>query len=102
MKKTIIGIMTILVLILANITVVQAATATATLKTSNETVKVGETFTVTLSVSCEDGINGIDCTYSYDEDKLELVSAALKDTTTWASLGSGKDITVISNSETQI
>ena len=102
MKKIIITIL-LLICILASFTTVQAdSTATATLRTSNSTVKIGETFTVTLSVWCEEGINGIDTTYSYDSDKLELVSASLKDTTNWASLGSGDQITVISNSESKI
>lgn len=103
MKKKLITFAIIIMVILANLSIVQAATtATATLKTNKDKVKPGDTFTVTLSVACEDGINGIDTTYSYDTDKLELVSANVKDSANWSSLGSDKQITVISNSTSKI
>lgn len=103
MKKKLITFAIIIMVILANLSIVQAATtATATLKTNKDKVKPGDTFTVTLSVACEDGINGIDTTYSYDADKLELVSASVKDSVNWSSLGSDKQITVICNSTSKI
>lgn len=103
MQKKLITIAMIIMVILANLSIVQAATtATATLATNKEKVKPGDTFTVTLSVTCEDGINGIDTTYSYDTDKLELVSASVKDSANWSSLGSDNQITVICNSTSKI
>ena len=103
MRKKLIIITIISILVLLNLSIVQAATtATATLSTNKEKVKPGDTFTVTLSVKCEDGINGIDTTYSYDTDKLELVSASLKDSTNWSNLGSDNQVTVICNSTSKI
>lgn len=103
MKNKLITFAIIFMVILANLGIVQAATtATATLKTNKDKVKPGDTFTVTLSVACEDGINGIDTTYSYDTDKLELVSASVKDSTNWSSLGADNQITVICNSTSKI
>lgn len=79
-----------------------AATGTVDFKASTSKIKKGETFTVTLSARSEDGINGVDTKYTYNTEKLELVSAALDDSTKWASLGSGQDITIISNFEQSI
>lgn len=103
MRNKLITFAIIFMVILANLGIVQAdTTATATLKTDKDKVKPGDTFTVTLSVACEDGINGIDTTYSYDTDKLELVSASVKDSTNWSSLGADNQITVICNSTSKI
>ncbi len=99
-KKIIVSIIMMCVVVL-NITSVNAATGSANLVASNTSVKAGETFTVTLSVNCEDGINGIDTTYSYDEDKLELVSANVAGNN-WASLGVNGTIQVICNSTEKI
>lgn len=103
MKKKLISLAIIVMLILVGATISQAATgATATLKVDKATVKPGETFTVTLSITCQDGINGVDTTYSYDKNKLELVSASVKDTASWSSLGTDNQITVICNSTSKI
>lgn len=59
MKKTLFIIGIILAIVIVNITAVYASTATASLTPSSASVKKGDTFTVTLSVNCEDGINGI-------------------------------------------
>ncbi len=42
-----------------------AATGTVEFKPNTTEVKKGETFTVTLSATSEDGINGIDTKYTY-------------------------------------
>lgn len=102
MKKQIITVITIFMFILASCSIVQAnSSATVTLKTSSSTVKAGEEFTVTMSVTCEDGINGIDTKYKYDTDKLEFVSDEIKDSKAMVNLsqGSGDSITIINNSE---
>lgn len=102
MKNKSIVIMLIIALIMSFSTISLAASkATITIKASNANIKVGETFTVTLSASCEDGINGIDTKYSYDTTKLELVNAAVANST-WASLGNEESITVICNSTSKI
>lgn len=103
MKKSLFIIGAIIIAILANITIVKASsTPTVSLKTSSSQVKPGDTFTVTISVTCEDGINGIDTTYSYDENKLEYVSGSVANTNNWSSLSSDNQITVICNSTSKI
>lgn len=103
MKKRLITIAIILIMVIVNAAVVQADTLpTVTIKTSSTEVKPGETLTVTLSVKCDNGINGFDATYSYDDSILELQSGAVTDTTKWSSLGSGNSITIICNSSEKI
>ncbi len=100
MKKIIISII-VLCLVLSSVSIVNASTGTVNLIANNKTVKPGETFTVTVSVSCVDGINGINTTYNYDQDKLEFVSAKVSNDN-WANLGTNNSITVISNSTSKI
>ena len=97
MKKIIISII-VLCLVLSSISIVNASTGTVNLIANNKTVKPGETFTVTVSVSCVDGIN---TSYNYDQDKLEFVSAKVSNDN-WANLGTNNSITVISNSTSKI
>lgn len=102
MKKIIITVITILIFTLASCSIAQAnSSATVTLKTSSSTIKAGEEFTVTMSVTCEDGINGIDTKYKYDTNKLEFVNDEIKDSKTMINLGqgSGDSITIINNAE---
>ena len=97
MKKRIMIIGFTILFILANIMTSYAATeATATLKANKTEVKAGETFTVTLSATCQDGINSIDTIYTYDTEKLELVSANVA-SSDFATLGTDNQITVICN-----
>lgn len=70
-KIIILLIITGLLIIMSNLSV-QAASATAELKTDKEKVKPGESFTVTLTASSEQELNGITGKLSYDEEKLEL------------------------------
>lgn len=103
MKKKVITIAIIVIMVLVNVTVVRAnSIATVTVKTSSTEVKPGEIFKITLAVKCDDGINGLDTTYSYDNNLLELQSATVADTTKWSSLGTGSSITVICNSSEKI
>ena len=103
MKKRLFIIGIVIIAILANITIVQAdSTPTVDFKINSSQVKPGNTFTVTISVVCEDGINGIETTYSYDEDKLEFVSGSVSNSNNWSSLSSGNQITVICNSTSKI
>ena len=99
--KLIIGnIIAIIIILLTNVT--YAATGTAELKADVKEVKKGETFTVTLVVASEEGINGISTKYTYDTDKLELVSESLVDTTNWSNLGTSPELTIICNSTSSI
>ena len=88
-------------MILFGLNVVNAATENVSLNVSSKSVKPGGTFTVTLSAKCDDGINGIDTTYSYDEDKLELVSAKVANDN-WVNLGEDDAIQVICNTTSKI
>ena len=100
MKKLVVSII-ILSMLLLNISIVNAATVSASLNSSSTSVKPGDTFTVTLSAKCEDGINGIDTTYSYDEDKLELKSENVANDK-WANLGETGTIQAITHSTSKI
>lgn len=103
MKKKLSIIAVIMLLILSICVNVQAASkASITLKVSNAKIKVGDTFTVTLSATCDEGINGIDTTYTYDDKKLELVSANVSDSKKWISFGNDNAITVMSNTSSKI
>ena len=67
---------------------------------SKNEVLAGETFTLTLNIKSEDGINGVSGSYSYDTEKLELLNATQG--TGFANLGSGKEIALISTDSTSI
>lgn len=101
MKKRIIVSMMILCMIVFSISTVHAATGSAELTASKTSVKAGETFTVTLSLKCEDGLNGVDTSYSYNQEKLELVSANVANSN-WASMGVDQNIQLICNNQSTI
>lgn len=94
------NIIAIFIILLASISF--AATGTVEFKPNTTEVKKGETFTVTLSATSEDGINGIDTKYTYDSEKLELVSENVADSTNWSNIGASPDITIICNSTQSI
>ena len=94
-KLMIIGF-TIILMLTSSITVLANTETTVTLQADKTEVKVGETFTVILKATCPDGINGVDTTYNYDKEKLELVSTNIANSN-FASLGVDNQITVISN-----
>ena len=102
--KKIIAILTLtltLLIVLAGSMPNFAATAIANLHSSSLTVKPGETFTVVLSVNCQEGINGvIGLTYNYDKDKLDLVSEKIG--TNYTNLGTGDTIDLITNSKDKL
>lgn len=102
MKRKIIMVVTIVLLIVTNATFVFANEEPIVKLVVDKTeVKPGEEFTVTLKVSCKEGINGIDTTYSYDTEKLELVSTKILNSN-FASLGVDNQITLINNSTESI
>ncbi len=102
MKTKVIISSIIAMLIILFTSVIFAATGTVELKSDVNQVKKGETFTVTLSATSEEGINGIDTKYTYDSNKLELISESVSNSTNWSSLGTSPDITVICNSTSSI
>lgn len=101
MVKKVIAIIMILNIILFSMNMVNAATGNVSLNSSNTSVKPGGTFTVTIAANCDSGINGIDTTYSYDTDKLELVSADVT-SNNWVSLGANNAIQVICNTTSKV
>lgn len=64
----------------------RATSAELSTAISNVNVKKGETFTVKLSASSEDGINGVSGSYSYDESKVELVSVVVADSSKFSNM----------------
>lgn len=97
----IICIAIILLFVIGTITV-NASTATVTLKPNATTVSKGDTFTVTMAVSCADGINGITTKFTYDDTALELKSAAVEDSTKWMNMSSGVNADIMSNTSETI
>lgn len=100
LRVFIMSIISILTILIASN--VFAATGTVELKSSTKEVKKGDSFTVTLQASSEDGINGIDTKYTYETEELELISESIVDSKNWSNLGVSPDITVISNSTENI
>ena len=106
MKKQIKILLLAIIIIIASAITVNAADATANLRASSTSLKKGDTFTVTLSAEYADGINGIEGLFSYDEDKLELVTKVVEGETIsvesaaskWINLGVGLKFEVMSTS----
>ena len=102
MNKKIITLGIVLILMVLVATTSFAATGTVELDTDKKEVSVGDTFTITLKASSENGINGINAKYSYDKTKIELVSDKVLNSSNWSSLGGDSEITVICNSDQSI
>ena len=102
MKIKIITAIIIAILIMLVASISFAASGTVEFKPSITEVKKGETFTVTLSATSEDGINGIDTKYTYDSEKLELINEKVADSSNWSNMGTSPDITIICNSTQSI
>lgn len=98
MKKQIKILILVMALVLTSISSVNAADAIATLRLSSTEVEKGGTFTVILNVACEEGINGLITTASYDETKLELTKSEIIDTSRWINLGENLKFEIIHNS----
>lgn len=82
---------------------VYAVSATSNLIINNQTIKLGETFTIVLSVHCSEGINGIaDLTYDYDSNVLELVNSNVKDSNFINLSSDNTTIDLLCNSENKI
>lgn len=85
-KKLRIILISILLFVLGTVAV-NANAATAVLTTNSQNVKPGETFSVTFSANCAEGINGVESKISYDEEMLEFIKLEVSDTTKWTNLG---------------
>lgn len=102
MKTKILIANLIIMLIILLTSVSYAATGSVDLKVSANEVKKGDTITVTISASSQDGINGISTKYTYDSDKLEVISEGIANASNWANLGTPPNITIISNTSSKI
>lgn len=101
MKKKILLITSIMsIILLTLISTSFAATGNIELTPSNKKVKRGETFTITIKVTSEDGINGIMADYSYDDTYLELQGKKVKDN--WQDFSSDNSLVFMANSESKI
>lgn len=89
MRKYLKVIFMSIILILVNINMSMAASGSAAVNlnvtSSSTSVNVGDTFTVTLSQECTDGIVGIDAVLEYDSNVFEL--AGTEYASEWSSLG---------------
>lgn len=99
-KIIITSIIAIFIMLLA--AKVFAATGTVKFEANTTEVEKGKEITITLSANSEDGINGIDTQYTYDSEKLELVSESVVDTTNWSNVGTTPSITLICNAKETI
>ena len=98
MKTKLIYVSIIAIMVILLSTISFASSGTVDFKANVNQIKKGKTFTVTLSVTSEEGINGIDTKYVFDSEKLELISESVIDSTKWVSIGNSPSITVICNS----
>ena len=99
--KKIILVFIILALIFSIGTIAQAATATIELNASNDIVKPGDTFTISLIVNSPEGINGVvGIKATYDTDKLELVSS--QTSSNFTNIGTDSAIDLITSSSEKI
>jgi hypothetical protein len=75
--KKILNTFVIILLVLVNLTVIQAASfSTATSSSKTSVTAVGEQFTVTFAVRNSTGISAITANFNYDSSKLEIVSSS--------------------------
>ena len=102
MKLKVFTVIMIVILAILFSSNVYAATGTVNFVPSTNQVKKGDTFTVTLSASSEDGINGVETKYTYNSEKLEFVSGNVVNSSNWISMGTAPEITIICNSQEKI
>lgn len=102
MSKKLCYILLSIILILGLYIPTYASNASADLIINNSSIKVGETFSVVLSVKCSNGINGIaDLTSNYDSNVVELVNSKVKDSN-YINLGTDNVIDLLCNSKETI
>lgn len=65
---------------------VNAASQNVTLKQNKTEVEPGDTFTVTITGSCEEGINGLEALVTYESNQLELIESKVADDK-WINIG---------------
>ena len=93
-KRLIISVLAILVMIFNIATISFAANENVTVTATEDDVKSGDTFEVTVSQE-SDGITGIESTLSYDTDVFSLTKRELE--TNWTDLGNDTKLDAMSN-----
>ena len=101
MKKRIIASLIVMTMIISLIMLaVNAAETTINLSQDKTSVAPGDTFTITGSGVCDDGINGLTGNIAYDTNQLKLVEYKMVDSK-WGDLGQREDgnieIAIITN-----
>ena len=86
-KLIVLVIMIGLFVIMSGLKVEATTTATAELKTDKVQVNPGESFTVTLAVSSEQGLNGVIGKLEYNTEKLEIEKTEINNK--WLDLSGG-------------
>lgn len=94
--------LTVIIMLISCISFVNAAEVSARLSTGTSTVKPGETFTVTLSATCSDGISTLSTVIDYDESVLELVNGVVSDTSKWTNLKENENIEIFKSGRDNI
>ena len=100
--KKIIFSLTVIIMLLSCISFVSAADVSARLTSGTSAVKPGETFTVTLSATCSDGIDTVETAIQYDKDVLELVNGAVSDSSKWINFKENEIIEIFKNGRDNI
>ena len=105
MKKRIITGVILITMILNIMLNVNATTGTVNVTSSKTELSKGETFTITLSGKCDEGINGLEAVVGYDKNVLEVVEYGVIDSK-WINLGqnteAGVGISIMCNSTNTI
>lgn len=102
-KKHILISIFITVVMLLSIRVRADSSGDVTLKSSKDTIKAGEEFTITISANSENGLNGLNAKMEYDETKLQVIKSEPASNENWAEFDSFPQITTMwknSNSDT--
>lgn len=105
MKKQIKILILAIILVISSAITVNAADATVSLSSETQ-ARPGDTFIVTLSAAYEEGINGIEATVSYDENKLSISNLQIVNTLNWSVLNEevedGLNLAILCNSSNKI
>ena len=100
-KVSIIGLLVFITIIMSTIITVYASAGTVSVTPSKTELNPGDTFKITLSGDCDEGINGLEALISYEDSIFELVEAKVADDK-WINLGQnteeGVSVTIICNS----
>lgn len=96
LKKKIIITINLCLLLIS--TIVYADGGNVIIKTSDKNIKLGEQFVVTISATCNDGINGLSIeSLIYDKNVFEIVNSEVV-SNNWVDMSGDNEITIMHNS----